>query len=123
MSEGHGRVLRAEDWTPWGEHRLKVEQQLCGMQGREHCVWRVACVDAVCKSPCGAVLLWQSLEDHKLKESKFHILENSVLSVDVLKVVFFYFTTTTVFMDVLKAIFFDFFFVEFALNLVCASGH
>ena len=45
------------------------------------------------------------------------------MSVDVLKVVFSYFTTTTVFMDVLKAIFFDFFFVEFALNLVCASGH
>jgi hypothetical protein len=56
LSEGHGRVLRAEDWTPWGEHRLKVEQQLCGMQGREHCVWRVACVDAVCKSPYGKVL-------------------------------------------------------------------
>ena len=55
------------------------------------------------------------LEDHKLKESKFHILENSVLSVDVLKVIFF--------IDVLKAIFFDLFFVEFALNLVCAFGH
>jgi hypothetical protein len=44
LSEGHGRVLRAEDWTPWGEHRLKVEQQLCGMQGREHwCVARGLC--------------------------------------------------------------------------------
>jgi len=92
-SEGHGRVLRAEDWTPWGEHRLKAEQQLCGMQGREHCVWRVACVDAFCKSPsrsCAFMVKTDSLfSNHKLTSIKFHILENSI---DVLNVAFFKFT-------------------------------